>query len=235
MSSILKGALIEVTFTLRHYHIKNAMQDYDTYTGTIKQITILEHAPPKKISPYRKGGGPVRIQPLNIPSQAEQAAAVHAFSWSRPTLRKPPPAMQTAGSSVNISATGNPTTNNASPSSNDPVAVAVSHISSSSNTISPTPTLDQTTPILPTTLLDLATVPPAAALAGSPMSSSVPLLERHKTLSPTNNPVPPSSALATQNIRECQTLIIPSLKALGKRKADEAIDDERPTKKSSKV
>ena len=220
--------------TLCHYRIKNATQDYNTYTGTIEQIIILECAPPKKISPYRKGGGLVRIQPLNVSSWAEQAAAVHAFSWSRPTLCKPPPAMQTAGSSVNVSAMGNPTTNDASPSSDNLVVVAVSHIPSSSNTISPTPALDQTTPILPTTLLDLAAVP-TAALAGSPMSSSVPLLERHKTLSPTNNPVPPSSALATQNIQEHQTLIFPSLKALGKRKADEAIDNERPTKKSSKV
>ena len=61
LSSILKGVLIELTFTLRHYHIKNAMQDYDTYTGTIKQIIILDRAPPKKISPYRNRNGLVRI------------------------------------------------------------------------------------------------------------------------------------------------------------------------------
>ena len=61
LSSNLKGALIELTFTLRHYRIKNASQDYDTYTGTIKQIIILERAPPKKVSPYRSGDGPVHI------------------------------------------------------------------------------------------------------------------------------------------------------------------------------
>ena len=63
--------------------------------------------------------------------------------------------------------------------------------------------------------------------------SSVPLLERHETLSLTNNPVP-SDAPASQNIQGRQTLIIPSLKALGKQKADEAVDDGQPRKKSSK-
>ena len=242
LSSNLKGALIELTFTLRHYRIKNASQDYDTYTGTIEQIIILERAPPKKVSPYRSGDGPVRIRPSNVPSRAEQAAAVRAFSWSRPTLRTPPPAVQATGSSINISATIDLTTIDASPSlhtvkgpqsetSDDPVAVAVGHVPSSGNTISPTPAPDQTTPILPTTLPNLPAVPPTI---DSPVTSSAPLPERHETLSPTNNPVPPPDAPATQNIRGHQTLIIPSKKALGKRKADEAVDDEQPRKKSSK-
>ena len=246
LPSILKGALVELTFTLRHYHIKNATQDYDTYTGTIEQIIVLDRAPPKKISPYRKREGPVRIRPSNVPSRAEQAAAVCAFTWSRPTLHEPPPAMQTAGSSVNVSATTVVSTaidasqslhaiqGPESEASGAAVAVAVGHIPSSGNTISPTPTADQTTPILPTTLLDLAAVPPTAALPDSPVTSSVPLPERHETLSPANSPVPPPDAPATQNIRTRQTLIIPSKKALGKRKADEAVNDEQPRKKSSK-
>ena len=148
------------------------------------------------------------------------------FTWSRPTLREPPPAMQTAGSSINVSATVDLTAIDASPSlhavqgpeseaSGAAVAVAVGHIPSSGNTISRTPAANQTTPILPTTLLDLAPVPPTAALPDSPLMSSVPLLERHETLSLTNNPVP-SDAPATQNIWGHQTLITPSLKALGK-------------------
>ena len=144
LSSIVKGALIELTFTLCHYHIKNSTQNYDTYTGNIEQIIILERAPPKKISPYRKGGGPVRIQPSNVPSHAEQAAAVRAFSWSRPTLREPPLGTQTSGSSVNVSATRNLTTIDSSPSSlqdpasetsKAPVAVTVSHFPSFRNVI----------------------------------------------------------------------------------------------------
>ena len=174
LSFILKGVLIELTFTLHHYCIKNTMQDYDTYTGTIEQIIILDCAPPKKISPYHNGNGLVHIQPSNVPSQAEQAAAVCMFTWSRPTLREPPPAMQTAGSSINVSATVDLTAIDASPSlhavqgpeseaSSAAVAVAVGHILSSGNTISPTPAADQMTPILPTTLLNLAAVPPTAA------------------------------------------------------------------------
>ncbi|EDR02455.1 uncharacterized protein LACBIDRAFT_332326 [Laccaria bicolor S238N-H82] len=236
LPSVLKGTLVEVTFTLRHYRIKNATQDSHTYTGTIEQIIILERAPPKKISPYRKGSGPIRIRPSNVPSREEQAAAVRAFSWSRPTIRDPLPVMQTAGSSVNLTA------DDASQSfhnvqgpeleaSNIPVAVADGHIPSSGITISPTPALDQTAPLSPTTF---PTVPPSAAVAASSMTSSAPPLENHDTLSPTTNPIPPSGTSETQNIRARQTLIIPSLKALGKRKADEAIDDERPTKKSSK-
>lgn len=242
LPSILKGTLVEVTFTLHHYRIKNAAQDNDTYTGTIEQIIILERAPPKKISPYRKGSGPIRIRPSNVPSREEQAAAVRAFSWSRPTIRDPPPATQTAGSSVDVSAKGNLTANDASPSfhnvqgpeieaSDVPVAVADGHIPSSGITISPTPALDQTTPLSPTIF---PAVPPSAVVPGSSMTSIAPPSETHDTSSPTNNPVPPSGTPETQNIRARQTLIIPSLKALGKRKADEAIDDERPTKKSSK-
>ncbi|EDR08202.1 uncharacterized protein LACBIDRAFT_327239 [Laccaria bicolor S238N-H82] len=242
LPSILKGTLVEVTFTLRHYRIKNATQDNDTYTGTIEQIIILERAPPKKISPYRKGGGPIRARPSNVPSREEQAAAVRAFSWSRPTLRDPPPATQTAGSSVDVPAKGNLIANIASPSFHNvqepeaeasyiPVAVTDDHITSSIITISPTPALGQTTSLSPTTF---PAVPPSAAVAGPSMTSSVAHPETHNTSSPTNNPVPPSGTPETQNIRTRQTLIIPSLKALGKRKADETIDDERPTKKSSK-
>ena len=144
LPSILKGALVELTFTLHHYRIKNATQDYNTYTGTIKQIIVLDCAPPKKISPYRKREGPVHIWPSNVPSRAEQAATVHVFTLSRPTLCEPPPAMQTAGSSINVSATVNLTAIDASLSlhavqepeseaSDASVAVAVGHIPSSGN------------------------------------------------------------------------------------------------------
>ena len=71
---------------------------------------------------------------------------------------------------------------------------------------------------------------PTAALA----DSNVPFLERHETPSQTNNPEPPPNEPTTQNLRTRQTPISASSKALGKRKADDIIDDERTKKKSSK-
>lgn len=66
VNETIKDCLVELHFTVKHYGIiKTTEPKYDTFTGEIQQIVILEKAPPKMKSRYEKSlrGGPVRIKP----------------------------------------------------------------------------------------------------------------------------------------------------------------------------
>ena len=76
VTETIKGALVELTFRLKHYYIQD--KQYDTFSATIEQIIVLKRAPPKQPSPYRRGAGPVHL-PTTGPTRNEQVAAVSAF------------------------------------------------------------------------------------------------------------------------------------------------------------
>lgn len=66
VNAAIKDCLVELHFTVKHYgYNKTTEPKYDTFTGEIQQIVILEKAPPKTKSRYEKSlrGGPVRIKP----------------------------------------------------------------------------------------------------------------------------------------------------------------------------
>ncbi|EDR03105.1 uncharacterized protein LACBIDRAFT_307571 [Laccaria bicolor S238N-H82] len=86
VTETIKGALVELTFRLKHYYIQD--KNYDTFSAAIEQIIVLKRAPPKQPSPYRRGAGPVRL-PTTGPTRSEQVAAVSVFYPPVPTGSAP--------------------------------------------------------------------------------------------------------------------------------------------------
>ena len=52
--STLRGALVELHFSLRHYFIRKETGNYDTFMGSVKQIVVLKRGAPEVKSLYRK-------------------------------------------------------------------------------------------------------------------------------------------------------------------------------------
>lgn len=80
----LPGAMVDVTFILRHHYFKGV----NSYSAYIQQVIILKSAPPAIPSPFqdrRKGGAlsfsqsPRKSPSKAGPSRNEQIAAVNAF------------------------------------------------------------------------------------------------------------------------------------------------------------
>jgi len=235
---VLKGSLIEPTFTLHHYHIKNNKTnvDYDSYTRAIEQIIVLKCAPPKKISPYRKGKGPVCIQPSNVPS-------LRTFSWSQPTLREPTTiVVQSHSTTASVVANTDMSSTSAQTALESSTLVATTTAS-----ITPAPSVATATPIshVPeqmTSMLPIAsqfTVPKVPAATQERDSSPNSNLSEIPLTSSTSSdiPLPTSPQTSADNsqghkLHARHTMIAPSSKALGKQRAEDIIDDERPSKKA---
>jgi len=92
VTDTIKGALVALTFRLKHYYIQD--KKYDTFSATIEQIIVLKRAPPQQPSPYRHGAGPVRL-PTTGPTRSEQVAAVSAFYPPVPAASTPAQMIQT--------------------------------------------------------------------------------------------------------------------------------------------
>ncbi|KAF8229650.1 hypothetical protein L208DRAFT_1378829 [Tricholoma matsutake] len=80
ISVMLKGALVEVWFRVKHYHLTSDRTD--SFSGLIKQIIVLHPPTPKLPSPYcnRQSKGPYRPRPSSPePSHAELKQAADTF------------------------------------------------------------------------------------------------------------------------------------------------------------
>ncbi|KAG6834268.1 hypothetical protein H0H93_010770 [Arthromyces matolae] len=68
----LRGALVEVYFTMKHYYIGGGDTKYNSFTGSIEQIIILRYAASKTPSPFWMAGrkGPFRPQLMDIKPMA---------------------------------------------------------------------------------------------------------------------------------------------------------------------
>lgn len=64
VNAALRNSLVEVHFNLKHHVIReNGSPLFDTFTAFAQQVTVLQRAPPKKPSAYRKNirRGPVTL------------------------------------------------------------------------------------------------------------------------------------------------------------------------------
>jgi hypothetical protein len=80
MSAKLKGALVEVWFRIKHYHLFGDRTD--SFSGMIEQIVVLCPPIPKLPSPYRNREtiGPYRPHPTTAqPSHSELKRAADTF------------------------------------------------------------------------------------------------------------------------------------------------------------
>jgi hypothetical protein len=91
-ATALPGALVDVTFILRHHFIRgnntNGGEDSNTFQAFVQQVNILKPPPPPVSSPFqdrRKGGAlvikqsPRKSSSKQGPSRSEQVTAVDAF------------------------------------------------------------------------------------------------------------------------------------------------------------
>ncbi|KAF9470665.1 hypothetical protein BDN70DRAFT_939522 [Pholiota conissans] len=102
-ASTMTGALVEVTFVLRHYFYKERQgskvsKDTNSYTAQVHEIIILNSAPPRVRTPFqnRRVGGAISVSQSpkktpskeTTPSRGEQVAAANAFGPQTPTREK---------------------------------------------------------------------------------------------------------------------------------------------------
>jgi len=69
VNGVLKGALVEVHFCLKHYRIKDSKTGrvLDSFTGLVQQIIILKDPVPKQANDYKRKNmldGPFRPKPF---------------------------------------------------------------------------------------------------------------------------------------------------------------------------
>jgi hypothetical protein len=75
VNAALKGALVEVHFSIQHYCIINQDADKtsDSFSGQVQQIIILEDGTPKSDNAYKWKNlldGPFRPKPFNASSHS---------------------------------------------------------------------------------------------------------------------------------------------------------------------
>jgi hypothetical protein len=66
VSGILANGLVELHFTLKHFHIsRSGEKDFDSFTAVIEQIIVLKTGAPKAPNAYKRKGpreGPVVVK-----------------------------------------------------------------------------------------------------------------------------------------------------------------------------
>jgi hypothetical protein len=87
-STVLPGALVEVTFSLKHYYIKKNNVETNSFSASVQEVVILKPAPPSVPSPFqnRKIAGALSVSqsPRKSPSKSgptrgEQETAAASF------------------------------------------------------------------------------------------------------------------------------------------------------------
>ncbi|KAH9483663.1 hypothetical protein JR316_0003133 [Psilocybe cubensis] len=111
----LVGALVEVTFSLKHYYITSKTdKPNDTFTAIIENITILKPPPTVSHGPYRSLLSPKkkparRIQtPLGISTRGKQINAAKSF------IPVPQPIFTPKGTAINPSGSASSTASSSS-------------------------------------------------------------------------------------------------------------------------
>ncbi|KJA13881.1 hypothetical protein HYPSUDRAFT_483661 [Hypholoma sublateritium FD-334 SS-4] len=105
----LVGSLVEVTFTLKHYHMgANAKRPeaYDTFSAKIESVSILRSPPVLTKSPYKETIYTRKPRPMpQTPTRGEQKSAAKAFVPAAPI---PAPDFLQGASTSTSTSIGNP-------------------------------------------------------------------------------------------------------------------------------
>jgi hypothetical protein len=74
VNGILANALVEVHFSLKHYHIqREGDKGFDSFTAHIEQINVLKRGAPKAPNPYKRHNprvGPLQVKRAKISIQS---------------------------------------------------------------------------------------------------------------------------------------------------------------------
>jgi hypothetical protein len=88
----MRNALVEVHFRIKHYRINGDSDAFDSFSGLVEQVVILQPGRPKAASPYkdrlRAHQGPYRPQP---PARAKPVSKPKA---TRPRVLSPSPSTE---------------------------------------------------------------------------------------------------------------------------------------------
>ncbi|KAG6836577.1 hypothetical protein H0H93_006533 [Arthromyces matolae] len=83
VTQVLRGALVEVYFAMKHYFINGSEKRYNTFGGRVEQIIVLRRAADEIPSPFRQAGrkGPFRPQLMDIKPMASLTGdAAHQYT-----------------------------------------------------------------------------------------------------------------------------------------------------------
>jgi hypothetical protein len=109
VNSAMKGSLVEVHFSLKHYRIrKRDSKPFDSFTGLVEQIIILKPGEPRLSTSYKRKNildGPYRPKPFNITPPIVTSVSsplttpIPGIGTSAPPTHIPPRAFAIAGPS----------------------------------------------------------------------------------------------------------------------------------------